>query len=78
VVFVSLGGDGRGQIAAALTTLLSDHRVAVHSAVAGQIDPGVRTVTAELGVDPEGAFARPRVRALLRELGVPAGTRIGD
>jgi protein-tyrosine-phosphatase len=62
VVFVSLSGGGRGQIAATLTTLLSDHKVAVHSAgtaVQGQIDPGVRSVIAELGVNPEEAFARP-------------------
>lgn len=32
VVFVSLSGGGRGQIAAALTTLLSHNRVSVHSA----------------------------------------------
>ncbi|MGO9976293.1 MAG: low molecular weight phosphatase family protein [Solirubrobacteraceae bacterium] len=62
VVFVSLSGGGRGQIAAALTTLLSGNRVSVHSAgtaVHGQIDPDVRAVIAELGVDPEQAFARP-------------------
>ena len=62
VVFVSLSGGGRGQIAAALTTLLSDNQVSVHSAgttVQGQIDPGVRTVIAELGVDADQAFARP-------------------
>jgi len=62
VVFVSLSGGGRGQIAAALTTLLSGNRVAVHSAgtaVQGQIDPAVSTVISELGVDVSEAFARP-------------------
>ena len=62
VVFVSLSGGGRGQIAAVLTTLLSEHRVSVHSAgtaVHGQIDPGVRAVIAELDVEPDEAFARP-------------------
>ena len=42
VVFVSLSGGGRGQIPAALTTLLSEGTVTVHSAgtaVHGQIDP---------------------------------------
>jgi arsenate reductase (thioredoxin) len=61
VVFVSLSGGGRGQIASTLTTLLSDHKVAVHSAgtaVQGQIDPGVRSVIVELGVNPEETFAR--------------------
>jgi protein-tyrosine-phosphatase len=69
VVYVSLSGGGRGQIAAVLTALLSDHRVAVHSAgtaVAGQIDPGVRTVIAELGVDTKEAFARPVTDEVLR------------
>lgn len=53
VVLVGLSGGGRGQIAAALTTLLSNNRVSVHSAgtaVQGPIDPGVRTVIAELGI----------------------------
>lgn len=48
VVFVSLSGGGRGQIAAALTTLLSDHQVSVHSAgtaVFAEIDPAVRVVS---------------------------------
>ena len=62
VVFVSLSGGGRGQIAAALTTLLSKNRVSVHSAgtaVRGPIDPGVRAVIDELGLDPDEPFARP-------------------
>ncbi len=62
VVFVSLSGGGRGQIAAALTSRLSGNRVSVHSAgtaVHGQIDPGVRNVIAELGIDSDEAFARP-------------------
>ena len=73
VVFVSLSGGGRGQIAAALTTLLSNNRVSVHSAgtaVHGQIDPGVRTVIAELGIDPDQAFARPVTDEVLHEADV--------
>jgi arsenate reductase len=69
VVFVSLSGGGRGQIAAALTTLLSGSRVSVHSdgtAVHGQIDPDVRAVIAELGVDPDEQFARPVTDEVLR------------
>ena len=69
VVFVSLSGGGRGQIAAALTTLLSENRVCVHSAgtaVHGQIDPNVRAVIAELGIDPDEAFARPVTDEVLR------------
>jgi arsenate reductase len=60
---------GRGQIAAALTTLLSEGRVSVHSAgtaVQGQIDPDVRAVIAELGVDPDEQFARPVTEEVLR------------
>jgi len=69
VVFVSLSGGGRGQIAAALTTLLSENQVSVHSAgtaVHGQIDPGVRTVIDELGVDRDEPFARPVTDEVLR------------
>ena len=69
VVFVSLSGGGRGQIAAALTTLLSGNLVSVHSAgtaVHGQIDSGVRTVIAELDIDPDDAFARPVTDEVLR------------
>jgi arsenate reductase len=69
VVFVSLSGGGRGQIAAALTTLLSGGRVSVHSAgtaVEGQVDPDVHTVIAEMGVDSCGQFARPVTEAVLR------------
>ena len=69
VVFVSLSGGGRGQIAAALTALLSGNRVYVHSAgtaVQGEVDSGVRTVIAELGIDPDEAFARPVTDEVLR------------
>ncbi|MGO9955221.1 MAG: three-helix bundle dimerization domain-containing protein [Solirubrobacteraceae bacterium] len=62
VVYVSLSGGGRGQIAAALTNVISDHRVSVHSAgtaARGQIDSGVRSAIAELGIDSADAFARP-------------------
>jgi arsenate reductase (thioredoxin) len=62
VVFVSLSGGGRGQLAAALTAKLSQKRVSVHSAgtaVQASIDPQVRTVIEELQVDPDEEFARP-------------------
>jgi len=68
VVFVSLSGGGRGQIAAALTTLLSGGQVAVHSAgtaIRGEIDPGVQAVIGELGVDPNDAFAHPMTDEVL-------------
>ena len=69
VVFVSLSGGGRGQIAAVLTTLLSGGQVAVHSAgtaIRGEIDPGVQAVIGELGVDPNDAFAHPVTDEVLR------------
>lgn len=69
VVFVSLSGGGRGQLAAAITTMLSGKRVSVHSAgtaVRGQIDPQVRTVIEELGLDPDQEFARPVTDEVLR------------
>jgi hypothetical protein len=62
VDFVSLSGGGRGQLAAALTSLLSGGQVAVHSvatAAEGIVDPAVRTAIEELGVDTDEAFVRP-------------------
>jgi arsenate reductase (thioredoxin) len=69
VVYVSLSGGGRGQIAAALTTHYSGGRVSVHSAgtaIKGRIDPNVRAVIAEIGVDPEQAFVAPVTDEVLR------------
>jgi protein-tyrosine-phosphatase len=70
VVFVSLSGGGRGQIAAAITAKLSDRRVSVHSAgtaTRAEIDPHVRAAIAELGLDPTSeAFARPVTEDILR------------
>jgi protein-tyrosine-phosphatase len=62
VVFVSLTGGGRSQIAAALTTLLAGDNVSVHAAgtaPGGIVDPVTAAVIAELGVDISEAFARP-------------------
>jgi arsenate reductase (thioredoxin) len=62
VVFVSLSGGGRGQMAAALTTLLSDGKVTAHAAGTSQhgiLDPTVEEVIRELGVDTSEFFARP-------------------
>lgn len=94
VVFVSLSGGGRGQIAAALTSMLSSNRVAVHSAgtaVQGPVDPGVSTAIAEVGIDPDQAFARPVTEEVLRAadvvvtmghsvgaIDIPAGARHED
>jgi arsenate reductase len=62
VVFVSLSGGGRGQIASALTTLLSEGRVTPHAAGTSQhgvVDATVEELLAELGVDTSEAFVRP-------------------
>ena len=62
VVFVSLSGGGRGQMAAALTTLLSEGAVTAHAAGSsrhGVLDPTVETVIRELGVDTSEFFVRP-------------------
>jgi protein-tyrosine-phosphatase len=69
VVFVSLSGGGRGQIAAAITTALSQGRVSVHSAgtaVRRLSDAGVRAVIEELGLDPDREFARPVTDEVMR------------
>jgi arsenate reductase (thioredoxin) len=75
VVFVSLSGGGRGQIAAAITTVLSEERVSVHSAgtalgrqgdLGVQGDPGIRAVIEELGLDPDQDFARPVTDEVMR------------
>ena len=69
VVFVSLSGGGRGQIAAAVTAKLSERRVSVHSAgtaTRGEIDPQVRAAIAELGLDPSEEFSRPVTDDILR------------
>jgi arsenate reductase (thioredoxin) len=94
VVFVSLSGGGRGQIAAALTTKLSQKRVSVHSAGTAAhtaTDPQVRTVIGELGLDPSEAFARPVTDEVLRgadvivtmghsvgQIAIPPGVRHQD
>ena len=62
VVFVSLSGGGRGQMAAALATLLSEGKVTAHAAGTsrhGVLDPTVEAVIRELGVDTSELYVRP-------------------
>lgn len=62
VVFVSLSGGGRGQMAAALTTLLSEGKVTAHAAGTsrhGVLDPTVDAVIGELGVETSEFYVRP-------------------
>jgi len=62
VVFVSLTGGGRAQMAAALLTARAGDTVSVHSAgsqAMADIDPSVRAVMAESGIDLSSSFTKP-------------------
>ncbi len=62
VLFVGLGDSGRGQIASALTMLHSHGQLSAHSAgstAASEVDSSVVAVMQELGVDLDGAYAKP-------------------
>ena len=62
VLFVCVHNAGRSQMAAAFTDALSGGRVRVRSggtAPAGEIDPAVVEVMAELGLDLSGEFPKP-------------------
>jgi protein-tyrosine-phosphatase len=69
VVFVSLSGGGRGQLAAALTSRLSGGTVTAHAAATAaeaDVDPAVRAVLEELGIDTAEAFVRAATTEVLR------------
>jgi arsenate reductase len=84
IVFVSLSGGGRGQLASALTRNHAQGRVEVHSAgsAAGTttLDPAVRAVIEELDLDLEDAYARPVTREVLEaaDVIVTMGKSIGQ
>jgi arsenate reductase len=83
VVFVSLSGGGRGQMAAALIALLSDGKVTAHAAGTsrhGVLDPTVETAIRELGVDTSELFVRPVSRDILAgaDVIVTMGHSVGD
>lgn len=62
VVFVSLSGAGRGQLAVGLTAALSGGAVAVHAAgsgAGGTVDPEVAHALDEVGIDASECYARP-------------------
>jgi arsenate reductase (thioredoxin) len=63
VVFVSLTGGGRAQIAAALLARATEGAVSVHTAGSAaaddEIDSNVRAAIEELGVDVSEAFSKP-------------------
>jgi arsenate reductase (thioredoxin) len=73
VVFVSLSGGGRGQIAAALTSALSEGKVTPHAAGTsrhGVLDRKVEMVIRELGLDTSEVFVRPVSNDILRSADV--------
>jgi arsenate reductase (thioredoxin) len=83
VVFVSLSGGGRGQLAAALTTALSGGAVSVHAAgsqAGREIDPAVRLALEEAGIDVSEAFARPVSQEVLEgaDVIVTMGRSVGS
>jgi ArsR family transcriptional regulator len=94
IVYVSLTGVGRGEIAAALTTLLAGDRVTVHTAgtaARAGVDPAVASAIDELGVNVSDVFARPMTSEVLRatdvvvtmghsvgEIDIPSGVRHED
>ena len=62
VVFVSLSGGGRGQLAAGLTAALSGGAVSVHAAGSDAgpgLDPEVARALEEVGVEVAESYARP-------------------
>ena len=62
VVFVSLSGGGRGQLAAGLTAALSGGAVSVHAAGSDAgpgLDPEVALALEEVGVEVAESYARP-------------------
>jgi protein-tyrosine-phosphatase len=91
VVFVSLTGGGRAQIAAALLSRGTGGAVEVHTAGSGivdAVDPNVVAAMGEIGIDVSAEFTRPLTPEVLaaadvvvtmgRSVGaidVPAGTR---
>jgi arsenate reductase (thioredoxin) len=82
VLFVSLSGGGRAQIGAALLALRAGDSVSVHSAgshAGGAIDPNVRTVLEEVGIDLSEAFTKPLTPEVLTgaDLVVTMGRSVG-
>ncbi len=68
VLFVSLHGTGRSQIAAALAESYASGGLNAHTAGSGQfaeIEPNLVTAMQEIGIDLEGAFSRPLTQEVL-------------
>lgn len=83
VVFVSITGAGRARMAASLLQRCTDDTVSVHSAGSGEapiIDPNIRTVMEELGIDLADKFARPLTAEVLSsaDVVVTMGRSVGQ
>jgi protein-tyrosine-phosphatase len=83
VVFVSLTGGGRAQIAAALLARKTGEAVTIHSAGSGagvDIDDNVRTAMAEIDVDLGEAFTKPLTPEVLAaaDVIVTMGRSVGE
>ncbi|MEV4254881.1 arsenate reductase ArsC [Spirillospora sp. NPDC049652] len=81
VLFVCVHNAGRSQMAAALLDHHAAGRVRVRSAgsaPAGQINPAVRAVMAELGLDLSGRFPQPLAGDAVRTADVVITMGCGD
>jgi len=83
VVFVSLTGGGRAQMAAALLAREAKEAVSVHCAGSdawSEIDHNVRVAMTEIGADFEEAFVRPLTNEVLAaaDVVVTMGRSVGE
>jgi protein-tyrosine-phosphatase len=83
VVFVSLTGSGRAQMAAALLAKEAKDAVSVHCAGSdawSEIDQNVRAAMTEVGADLEEAFVRPLTNEVLAaaDIVVTMGRSVGE
>ena len=83
VLFVSLTGGGRAQIGAALLARRAGPAVSVHSAgsnAVASVDPSVRAVLEEVGVDLTEAFTKPISPEVLAsaDVVITMGRSVGD
>lgn len=81
VLFVCVHNAGRSQLAAALTAHLSGDRVTVRSAgsaPASEINPRVREVAAEMGLDLGHEFPKPLTDAAVEASDVVITMGCGD
>lgn len=83
VVFISLTGGGRAQIGAALLARVTGDAVTVHTAgsdASEDIDPNVKKVMEEIGIDLSEEFTRPLTPEVLgnADMVVTMGRSVGE